>query len=130
MASFIDALAKRIFYYMKYRDDEIDKLNKELNEMKRLNNRGYHMCHWYDHEYQTCCPSCGYIQCDNCMQMENCIYTKLGDNGLDIVIDKEDEDDWEDRYSHYIFCSDICFKNYYNRDPIVGESYRCTTETP
>lgn len=111
---FIDALAKQIFHYMKYRDEEITKLNEKINS---------HICLCHSHHL-----SCDFVQCSNCNSYshdnctENWIFTGLTDQG-DIVLNPNYEM-WDERFDHYMFCSNTCFQQYYGQLPETGKVFR------
>ena len=125
MSLFTEALAKQIVKHMGYRDDEIFDLTRRIN-------MGVVVC-GAEHERHTRCNTCGFTTCEDCLYLRSeWIATDLCDYGNykgDIIIDIGKKGEWENDenrgspFEHYLYCSDICFKKYYNEMPIVGNVY-------
>lgn len=131
MSLFIDALAKRIFYYMKYRDEEIDKLKIEVCNLNKQLNRGFQVCsidHHFNEEIICECETCKYMSCEECAD-EGWIFMDIREQNegyegyVDTIITNDDEEFETLKCQHYNFCSSDCFVKYYNKPPVKGEIY-------
>ena len=116
MSLFIDALAKRIFYYMNYRDEEIEYL-------KEQNSKGDIVCGRYCGEIHIVCDVCLFGSCEDCIDHSEWVFMGLRDGG-DIVLNPNDENEEMELWDYRMFCSHVCFKKYYGEDPVIGQMYQ------
>ena len=124
MSLFIEALAKQIFKHMKYRDDEINELTRKVNSCVLMCDDG--------HESDVSCRSCNVRSCYDCLYFDpewiGTTLTNEGDKVIEIKnqdnLDLETAEDEECILDHYLYCSQVCFKKYFNEPAIVGNIYR------
>jgi hypothetical protein len=130
MSLFIDALAKRIIYYMKYRDDEISKLTEKLKYATSKINRSLQVCCYRAHNDDRGryhCDYCDFEECVDCFQEDKWIfmcenYDDIGEIIINVDDKKQDDEDY-DVHEENMFCSKECFKMNYNETPVMGQKY-------